>query len=196
MRKQKKQFIVLLVLLVLVVIGYAGLRYYNREEEKKSDAEAEASKIAVTDLPISDITAFSYHKDGKQMEFRKEGDSWLYEDDKTMDLDEDVIEAMLKEAGAVNASEEITEYEELESYGLKEPSNTIGISAGEVKLTIYVGDRNEINSKYYIKREDSDSVYLVEAGFVTAFQKSLEDLIVKEEETEAPEGGIKSSEEG
>lgn len=185
MQKQKKQFVIALILLILCAAALLGVKLYNQKQEEKKDAEAEASKIVVTDLNTDDITAFSYQLNGETLSFTKEGDSWIYDGDAGIDIDEDIIDTMLNKVTAITAEEEISEYEELSDYGLDQPSNTITLTTASGVTTLYLGNENEILSQYYLKISDSDIVYLVNASINGHFEKTIDDLRAEEEsETE------------
>lgn len=184
MQKQKKQMIVLVILLILLILAYAGVHFYSKKQEEKENAEAEAEKIKVTDMEVSDITQFSYVLDGTTLSFTKNGTEWTYDGDQSVDIDESALETLLKKAAAITATDEVTEYDDLADFGLDNPTNTVTVKTDAGLTTIYIGSQNEITSEYYLKTGDSDTIYVVDSATATGFDKSIEDLTTKTDDTE------------
>lgn len=78
----------------------------------------------------------------------------------------------------------MTDYDTLSDYGLDTPSNTITMADGTNTVTLLLGNKNEMLSQYYVKREEEDTVYLVSVSLETVFGKSVGDLTEVEESTE------------
>lgn len=187
MKKQKIQIITLLAAVVLLCAAYAGIRYYNNRQEEKEAEKEKAETITVTDFEVSDITKFSYQLEGQTLSFTKEGENWHYDGDSSVDIDEDAVETLLSKAVNVTAEETVTEYDTLADFGLETPSNTITITTEEGNTTLLIGNQNEITNQYYLKKADSDVIYLVGSAVATGFNKTVEDLTAEEEETETEE---------
>lgn len=187
MQKQKIQLLVLLAVVLLLGGIYAGIRYYNETQGKKEEEKQAAETISVTDMQVSDITEFSYVLEGKTLSFTKEGDSWQYDGDKSLDIDEDAIETMLSKAVGVTAEETVTDYGNLADFGLETPNNTIILTTEKEETALYIGNQNEITSQYYLKKGDSDTIYLVGSAVATGFNKTVGELTVEEENTETEE---------
>ncbi|MDD6306270.1 MAG: DUF4340 domain-containing protein, partial [Clostridiales bacterium] len=118
--------------------------------------------------------------------FTKEGDDWQYDGDRSLDMDEDAIETMLSKAVGVTAEETVTDYENLDDFGLETPSNTIIFTTEKGETTLYIGNQNEITSQYYLKKGDDATIYLVGSAVATGFNKTVEELTA-EEDTETEE---------
>ena len=175
MQKQKKQMIVLVILLILLILAYIGVHFYSKKQEEKENAKEEAEKIQVTDLEVSDITQFSYVLNGTE---------WTYDGDQSVDIDESALETLLNKASAITASDEVTEYDDLADFGLDDPANTVTLKTDSGLTTIYIGSQNEITNEYYLKTGDSDTIYVVDSAPATGFDKSVEDLTAKADDTE------------
>lgn len=185
MQKQKKQLLVMVILLVIGILAYVGIRIYSEKQEEKKAAEEEENKIAVTDLESDDITEFSYQYEGEVLEFVKEDGTWYYKGDKTISMDQDQISSMLETAVGLEAETEVTDYESLSDYGLDTPSNTITLTGENKTVTLLLGNKNEMLSQYYVKKEEEDAVYLISVSLESVFGKSVSDLTEVEESTEA-----------
>lgn len=180
---KKKQMIVGIVLLILCIGGYFGVKAYNAHQEKKQEAEA----MKPVSIAVSDITGFSYVKDDTVLEFKKDGEDWVYTGDTSMDIDEASVEEMLATVCDVTSTEKITA-ENLSDYGFDEPTNIITLDTAEGTTTVKLGMYNEMVSKYYLSINDSTELYLIGSEIISGFDKSAEDLEAEEEVTaETPE---------
>lgn len=187
MKKQKRQFMILLALVVLICAAYAGVKFYDQRQQEKEKKQEEENKVTVTQMETSDVTAFSYERNGTTLSFTKNGEDWVYDGDTTIDIDEDTVKTMLSSATALTAEEEVTDYENLSDFGLEHPSNTITLKIDDSEITLYVGDKNAITSQYYIKTADSETVYLISTTLPSEFNKTIEELTAEEETETATE---------
>ena len=188
MKKQKTQMLILILIIVILAVCYIGVRHYNSSKEEQEAAEEEANTVKVTDMEVSDVTAFSYTVEGTTYSYTKDGDSWLWDGDTAMDLEESQVETLLANACGITADEEITDYDELSDYGLADPAAEVTVTTADKTVGIAVGDKNAITGNYYVKCDDSDSVYLIDTNLATTFNVLPEDMKVEEEtETEEPE---------
>ena len=185
MENQKKQLIGILVLLVILIAAFFGIRAYNEAKEEKETEEELAETIQVVDLALDDITAFSYQIAGETLSFRKDGESWIYEQDESIDIDEDVIETMLSYAASVTASDTFEPEVSLDEYGLATPANTIVLMTNDSEVTLALGNYNSLVGSEYLMKDDM--IYLVDSTLSTQFSKTVEDLTYVEPETEDTE---------
>ena len=185
MQKQKKQLMGVVVVLIICLAAYFGLVKYNDAQEEKEAKEAEEATIHVTDFAEEDITAFSYVLDGTTVSFTKDGDgNWTYDEDTSIDIDEDSISSLLGNILDITAEEELTEVDDTVDYGFESPTQTITITTGEGTTTLTLGAENAINSNYYLKTSADDTIYLVGSTLSSAFSKTIEDLTAEETQTE------------
>lgn len=191
MKKQKKQLIALCILLLICIVAWVGLTKWNKSQEQKKQEEEEASKVTVTDVNTEDVNAFSYQYNNETLSFVKEDDTWYYEADKSISLDQDTMETLIATTAQLTAEQEIKDYEDLSEYGLETPSNTITLTTGDGTTTLLIGNKNDMLSQYYVKTGQSDSIYLAGSAVYTTYQKGIADLTVtestEESATEQPE---------
>ena len=191
MKKQKKQLITLCILLLICIVAWVGLTKWNKSQEQKKQEEEEASKVTVTDIATEDVNAFSYQYNNETLSFVKEDDTWYYEADKSISLDQDTMETLVATAAQLTAEQKIKDYEDLSEYGLDTPSNTITLTTGDGTTTLLIGNKNDMLSQYYVKTDQSDSIYLAGSAVYTTYQKGIADLTVtestEESATEQPE---------
>lgn len=191
MKKQKKQLIALCILLLICIVAWVGLTKWNKSQEQKKQEEEEASKVTVTDVNTEDVNAFSYQYNNETLSFVKEDDTWYYEADKSISLDQDTMETLIATTAQLTAEQEIKDYEDLSEYGLETPSNTITLTTGDGTTTLLIGNKNDMLSQYYVKTDQSDSIYLAGSAVYTTYQKGIANLTVtestEESATEQPE---------
>ncbi len=187
MKKQKKQLIALCILLLVCIVAWVCLTKWNKSQEQKKQEEEEASKVTVTDIATEDVNAFSYQYNNETLSFVKEDGTWYYEVDKSISLDQDAVETLAATAAQLTAEQEIKDYEDLSEYGLDTPSNTITLTTDDGTTTLFVGNENDMLSQYYVKTDQSDSIYLAASAIYSAYQKGIEDLTATESTTEIAE---------
>jgi hypothetical protein len=168
MKKQKKQLIALCILLLICIVAWVGLTKWNKSQEQKKQEEEEASKVMVTDVNTEDVNAFSYQYNNETLSFVKEDDTWYYEADKSIALDQDAVETLVTTAAQLTAEQEIKDYEDLSEYGLETPSNTITLTTGDGTTTLLIGNKNDMLSQYYVKTDQSNSIYLAGSAVYTS----------------------------
>lgn len=184
MRKQRIQLVGMLVALAVLIGGYFALRAYNTMREEKESQEEEAESIAVTEFATDEITAFSYTLDGVTYSYTTDGEDWKWEGDTSLELDNAEIEAMLDAVSGLTAADEIAEYDSLADFGLADDAQTLTFTVDGESISLILGNKNEITSQYYLKRSDSDMVYLVSRSLSGTFSVTPQELIEEEEATE------------
>lgn len=184
MKKQKKQFVIMLALLVVCVAAFVVLTIYNKKQEQLENKENDT--IALVDVAAEDIFAFSYYFNGTPLEFRKEDDNWFYASDKTLVLKQDSMENMLNSLVEIEAVKELEDPAELSEYGLDEPNNTITIMTQDKAYVVLVGKTNGITGQHYIKLDYADEVYLTDTDYDMIFQVSLDELSEAQDGTKEP----------
>ncbi|WP_075678413.1 DUF4340 domain-containing protein [Roseburia sp. 831b] len=191
MQKQRKQFVITVVILLVLVLAYIGIHIYNQKQEEKKEKEEKENEITVTELDTDDMTAFSYQVSGETLSFTKDGDEWVYDQDTSLDLDEDVVNGMIEKAASLTADDSFDDYDSLADYGLDQPSNTITLTTKESTTTLYLGNQNAMTSQYYLMTGDGETVYAVDNTLSTTFSKTVDSLVKEEDtQTEEPEEAV------
>lgn len=185
MKKQKKQFLLLVIVLVVFVGAYFGAdAYVDFAEQKKAEQEL-LDKVYVTNLEAAQVQAITYDYSGGTYSFVKQEDTWVYGEDSSLSIIQSYIEAMAQKAAQMEAQSVIREVTELAQYGLEEPSETIRFTAGDDEYELWVGDYNSMSYVYYVcNAADTGVVYAVDGSALGSFNYALEDVIEEEETTE------------
>ena len=184
MKKQKKQLILMVVILVLLVGGYFGLIKYNEWSEQKELEKAEGDIIAVTELDAESITAISYEYEGETISLVKDGESWVYEGDTSLAIEQSTVETMAKRMAAIEAEQAIEGVTDMEQYGLGDGARKVIVTTVDTSYHFLIGDYNSAATVYYWGVEGESTVYVVGGVNVTCFNHGLEDLIEEVEEEE------------
>lgn len=181
---QKKQFIGICILVIVCVAAYFGLKTYNEKAAEQEQKEEESKKIEAVSIDKDAVKSFSYQIDGNTITFEKEEDTWYYQPDHSINIDQDAISTMLDAVTVVTAEEKLENVEDTSEYGFDSPTNVLTFTMEDGTRTITIGMQNEITSEYYIMDNNSSAIYVVETNLNTTFSKSVEDVIVEEEGTE------------
>ncbi len=176
MNGQKKQFIGICVLVVLCVAAYFGLKTYNAKTAEREQKEEESKKIEAVKIDKEKVNAFSYQLNGTTITFEKDGDTWYYQPDHSINIDQDKINTMLAAVADVTSEEKLENVEDTSEYGFDNPTNVLTFTMGDGTRTITIGMQNEITNQYYIMDNNSDTIYIVDSSMSTAFSKSVEDM--------------------
>lgn len=176
MNGQKKQFIGICVLVVLCVAAYFGLKTYNAKTTEKEQKEEESKKIEAVKIDKEKVNAFSYQLNGTTITFEKDGDTWYYQPDHSISIDQDKINTMLAAVADVTSEEKLENVEDTSEYGFDNPTNVLTFTMEDGTRTITIGMQNEITNQYYIMDNNSDTIYIVDSSMSTAFSKSVEDM--------------------
>ncbi|MDO4332149.1 MAG: DUF4340 domain-containing protein [Eubacteriales bacterium] len=182
MRKQKIQFIILAVICIVCIGGYFGLKNAEFSQDE------ETTETTVTGFSKDDATELTVTGD-HELHFVKENDVWTEQSLPGENITQSSINYLLTLIDNITTSETVIEApDNLSEYGLEEPYRTISatLSDGSV-ITIYAGNESSLLSKYYIRVEGDDNVYLVSSYIVTEFDKTAEEFVEEETETNTEE---------
>ena len=177
--KKTIRFIVLIVVFLVLLGVFFGLQKYN---ESQKDIVKE-SKITVADVKKEDIIRISYDYEGETHSLEKEGDTWYYTSDHSLELTQFFISNMAGILAPLTAQQSIEDVEDMAQYGLTEDVRTIRFETETESFTFEVGSHNAISDVYYMRKPSETTVYVIPSVTVAAFNKSLEDLTVATEET-------------
>ncbi|MFQ8703561.1 MAG: DUF4340 domain-containing protein [Eisenbergiella sp.] len=102
-------------------------------------------------------------------------------------IKQESVNMLLSEIDNITTSETVIEApEDLSQYGLDEPFRTITAELSDgTSVTLCAGAKSDLLSKYYVKTESGESVYMVDSYIVEDFAKMPEEL-VEEETMETP----------
>ena len=189
MDRKKKKTIILLVMILLLVVANGVASAWNDKSEKKKEKEAEASKIYLTDA--GDITAYSYSDGNQNMSFTKADDTWEYDEDNEILVNQDTVQSTADAIRQMEAVRELENPDQLSDYGLDKPSYTIQFQDNDgVTTEILIG--NGAGENYYATVGDSGKVYTISSDFQNYLQFDLTNLVQYDTVPSIGSGNLKS----
>ena len=189
MDRKKKKTIILLVMILLLIVANGVASAWNDKSEKKKEKEAEASKIYLTDA--GDITAYSYSDGNQNMSFTKADDTWEYDEDNEIPVNQDTVQSTADAIRQMEAVRELENPDQLSDYGLDKPSYTIQFQDNDgVTTEILIG--NGAGENYYATVGDSGKVYTISSDFQNYLQFDLTNLVQYDTVPSIGSGNLKS----
>ena len=187
MKKQKKQFLILVIALIVVLVGGLSVLKYLDYKEQKEAAELEASTIYVTKLDPEEIESFVcwYNADGanEDREFVKKDGKWIAMQDPTVELQQSWMNKMVNALAQIVAVEKLEGVVDLSQFGFDDAYKKYTIKTADETYELVLGSFNDLTDCYYLyETSDPTVVYSFEPGFVTGFVSSVDALAVVEEE--------------
>ncbi|MCR5666593.1 MAG: DUF4340 domain-containing protein [Eubacterium sp.] len=178
MERQKKSMLILLIVVVVCIVLYFVLTKVNAAKE---EAQEEDTQYALS-IDSADVTAFSYVYGDETYTFTLSDDEWTCDQMEDEDLEESSVTAIAEALSSVETEQVIEAPDDLEQYGLENPSNTFTVTTADATTTILVGDYNDTTGYYYIKNADTDDVYVVDSSLITSIETDPTGLVAEEEE--------------
>lgn len=182
--KSKTVKMVLAVAVLAVSCGaYAGVKNYVSVQETQTNEAEEDTSTSVVSVSQNEIKSVGFLIDKKEVVFEKDGDSWVKQDEKEFPVNQTMIENAVSSVSSIETDRVLEDVENLEQYGLSNPSNTIKIETTETtEITLRIGDKNESAGQYYVSKDDDrNTVYLVNSAIVEPFMKELYDYAQMED---------------
>ena len=183
MKKQPKQFFLLLVALVVLVGGYFGLRAYNKASDEKAEQALEEAAVTMIDAKLEEVTAFSYDHNGETYAYEKENGIWYYAPDHSLKLQQGLITGMLEKCTPLVSCQKIENVTDYDQYGLGETAKTVTIRTEDAEYTVYVGIYNSITAACYFKMEGDGAVYVTTSPITGTFNKTVNELMETTQKT-------------
>lgn len=156
------------VLAVLLVVYFLTNSYSVRYETKD---EEDLSIDTFAGFSTDDVETVSYNCEDTLQTFTKEDDEWVYTNDKTIDIDEDLVDSMLSVLSNLECERVVADnLSSTADYGLDDPEMTITLSLSDgTQKILYIGSQNPITSAYYAFVEGEDNIYLLSSDVPQAF---------------------------
>ncbi len=178
-KKQIRNLVILLAVLLICIVGYLCMKNFNESEEAASEAasEAEEKGTSISSISADEIVSLSWKYDGKDVKIDKKDDGlWYYG---SASLNAAKPSSMTSDLADLSAKKTLTGDDvNLDSFGLKEPSNVIKAeTSGGESLTVNLGIQNTITNEYYCYiGDDSSKVYTISTTLYNDFDTDPESL--------------------
>lgn len=135
-------------------------------QQAASDTDGQQAQTA---LPAEGITALSLSDDRQVMRFRRDGETWYWQDDETFPLDQSAMPALLEAAAAMTAAAPVQDPQDLSAYGLDDAQTSLSVTADGETLTFTRGDQ-AASGDWYLRCAEDESVRMVSDNAVKVFQ--------------------------
>lgn len=189
--KNKKGLIAGIVILLILIGVYIGLKVAGPKEEEEQTEEKE---ITAFEMKMENISKVSIENDGVPYTFVKEEETWKYEEDENLPLNQAVVSNIVSGLTSVKAQRELKDIENPEYYGLSEPKLKVIITDKDNTETVLnFGDDNEAVSGSYMSI-GTNKIYLVNSTVKTDLQFEKNDLAEMEELPQIVVGNIQKVE--
>lgn len=170
--------LVLVLALALLVAAFFGLKQYNKTQSEKGEEE---TGEVVVDIDKDDVIKLTYDYEGETYTFEKVDDTWYYAEDHSQKITQFLIGNMTSMVAPLKAEQIIENVTDMSQFGLAEPSRTISFETADASYIFEVGDLNSVSKVYYLRQPSETTVYAVQSGVVSIFNKTLEDVVMPEE---------------
>ncbi|MBQ8287701.1 MAG: DUF4340 domain-containing protein [Clostridia bacterium] len=181
----KKTIIAALTAVLILSLVMAVILLSSPDTEGTAEVTDEPSTQVLFDQNHTDhIEQISFVRKGQDeiSISRTEADGWQITDRPGLPVDPDVMTYLLKYYEQILALRTITETcEDLSEYGLDAPLLTVTLTVDGVKKTYLFGNENTYYEGYYCMYQGASSVYLLDYAYVTAFDLTVDDLLLTEE---------------
>lgn len=173
MNKKKKQMCILLGVLFLLLLIWYVVYAFNQKQEEKQEAEEKAAVIYATDL--KEICMMQFHTGSEEFLFEKKDGVWIDRQDPDFPLKQSIPEEITLVYEKLKAERELKDGDEPEEYGLSNPAYTIELTDTEGdKVRLSFG--NTTGDNYYMRNENTGTIYTVSSASVQELQHTREDL--------------------
>ena len=149
--------------------------------KEEAGASGERESVPLSAGRQEDIRALSWVYEEKRvsLEWEEEEERWIQVGDPACPVDPLSVEALVAAAANVRGGMRITGVKDFAQYGLEEPALTVVVETEDNAVTYEVGNRT-ITGEYYLRLDETDTVYTGEGAFPESFQVGLEDLLAVE----------------
>ncbi len=175
MKKNSRLLLILLGVLVLCCAVYGLMLLLNDRSTQQAENEEDAQAEAMSLSDLGDAVSISYQGSDGPLSFSKESEVWVYDADPDFPLEQSDVKLLASTLQSLSATRKLESGEDLASYGLAEPANTVtAVDADGGELTILLGSEAS-NGDYYAMRDGDDTVYTI-TNSLAQLLKDLNDL--------------------
>ncbi|MCM1226533.1 MAG: DUF4340 domain-containing protein [Clostridium sp.] len=159
----KRIRIALIIMVVLVAAALGTFFIFNSAAEKnKKEAADEQAKLVIFDFDSEAVNSIKIHNESGDYEMQYSvSDGWLPVNDIDFDLNESMLTSICTNMSSLTA-QKIIDYNDMSKFGFNDPI-IITVKSNEKDYTLKVGDVSPTNDGYYVMKEGSDSIYLIDS---------------------------------
>ena len=172
--KAKQRTLVLLLVLVLAAGAALALLTHANEKAAQAASEAEDGSIPLLNVTSDTLESVSIQYGGETLTLVP-GDGWTLAEDPAYHLDDSACNTIRTALAGMKAKRQL-EAQPGEDYGFDAPQFVVNVSAAGESTTLTVGAENPVTGDVYVRREDGDAVYTVDAAKLRCMQQTKAEL--------------------
>lgn len=162
-----------LIIMFIILLSLGGFYFYEVTKEKKQKTIEEKQK-KVFNLNVSEVTAIEIQFQNKENLRIERNKSWKITKPVQTKVDTVELERYLSTIDKAHFSRVIKEtVEDLDEFGLSEPSTQIVIEFGTLKEKLIIGSPAPVGFAYYARKEGGTNIFLLEDHIVKDLSKDL-----------------------
>ncbi len=167
-----------LAILAVVFAGLAAFVYFYEIAGQEGRDKAKQLEESLLRLEQKDISQVAIdRKDQDPIQLDKKGDAWMLEAPLQTAADKATVDSLLR--GLADAHRERTfsdiQEQDLEKYGLSDPSMRIRVKGDDQEETVLVGAKDFSGTSVYVKLDGKPEVFLTSTLLETSADKPLLD---------------------
>lgn len=162
------------VIIAIIFFLIAGFYYFYEIKGAPEREKMKKKETSVFSISADEIEKMTLKREDANFVFVRKDDTWFIDEPIKAKADQPTLNYFSR-AVAESKKDVIVEESatDLEKYGLEEPAYTIGVSMGDTREVLLLGDQSVDAKYYYGKRQNSPEVFLTESGFKHNLEKSL-----------------------
>jgi len=182
MKKKKKNGLLIGCLALVLLLGLYGVILAINKKEAKKETEENGSNVTLLSMNRDEITRISYTKEDETYHFQNIENNWVSEEEPEETLTQSYLINIRNLFTGTDAEAVVdTQTQNLENYGLDQPSYILTASTAEgEEQTLYVGNYNSSVDQYYAYASTVEGVYLISKKVATYLDYHLSDMISTE----------------
>lgn len=181
MKGKGKLLVLIAALAVLAGAWLLAESMAGRLTKKQEEETAEQPETIVLAAGTEDgIQALAWERDGEAVSLRRgETSLWENAEDAACPVDQSAVEPLVRAAANVTASMSIAGVTDFSQYGLDAPGLTLAVDTADHAVTYEVGSETLLG-EYYLRVDNTDMVYTIDAELMVVFQCGLDELLAME----------------
>jgi hypothetical protein len=173
--KMRAKLAVLALALVVLAGAWFLAAYMAGQDDQPPQTDPEESVDISAGLE-RDITALSWSYQGQTVNLSYDGAQWTSADYDACPIDQQAVEPLVQAVCSLTATVVSRDVETLDAYGLAEPALIVMAATADHIATYQLGSPSS-GGGYYLRVDDSSTVYGVEDTLLETFSLGLADVI-------------------
>lgn len=182
---KNKKLLPLLVLAAVVVLLAIVLAVLSSGEE-----QSEQAGIPLCSLDAAVLRTIAYQNADTNVTLNKQDEVWTLQGDPALPLNQTTVESVAADIAAVQALRALSDEADVDGMGFDSPTMTLTLAGETDTFTLTVGANNAMTDSYYVKVNDSETVYTVATGDLTGLCKTPQALYQAQDITALQTAGL------